>query len=160
MLLGEHFSTDFALSYADLSYAKYTSGLCYPGATPDAATGACDLSGEHPVDAPEWTTHLGLTYTTNVGWGDAYARADWSWSDDYSTSSSADPRLVQDSYDWVNLRVGTHWGNYELVAWIDNALDESVVDFDAPLALFQSDKSYQTFQQAPRSYGLTVRAKF
>ena len=57
----------------------------------------------------EWITHLGLMYQTDVSWGDVYARADWSWSDDYNTSSSLDPRLVQDSYSWVNARVGTHW---------------------------------------------------
>ena len=160
LLLGDHFSTDFGISYADLTYEKNTNGLCYPGRAPDPTTGACDLSGEHPVNAPEWTTHLGLMYTTNVTWADVYARADWSWTDNYNTSSSADPRLVQDSYDWLNLRLGMRWENYELVAWVDNALDENVVDFDAPLALFQNDKSYQTFQQAPRSYGITVRAKF
>ncbi|MCB1733201.1 MAG: TonB-dependent receptor, partial [Halieaceae bacterium] len=50
ILLGEHVSSDFAVSYADLSYDKYTDGLCYPGRTPtDAASGTCDLSGEHPI---------------------------------------------------------------------------------------------------------------
>ena len=161
VLLGEHFSTDFGISYADLSYDKYTSGLCYPGRTPDnAVTGSCDLSGEHPVNAPEWTTHLGLLWETDVSWGDVYARADWAWSDDYNTSFSADPRLVQDSYDWLSLRVGTHVDRVEVVAWVDNALDEDVVNFDSQLNLFGSDKSYQTYRQAPRSYGVTLRVDF
>ena len=162
VLLGEHVSADFAISYADLTYDEYSSGLCYPGRVPDnAATGTCDLSGEHPVNAPEWTTHLGLMYETDVSWGDVYARADWAWSDEYNTSFSADPRLVQDSYDWLNFRLGTHVGeNYEIVAWVDNALDEDVVNFDGQLALFGADTSYQTFRQASRSYGLTLRAEF
>ncbi len=162
VLLGEHLSADFAISYADFSYDEYTGGLCYPGRAPDyAATGTCDLSGEHPVNAPEWTTHLGLMYETDVSWGDVYARADWAWSDEYNTSSSADPRLVQDAYSWVNFRLGTHIAdNYEVVAWVDNALDEDVVNFDAQLALFGADKSYQTFRQASRSWGVTLRAEF
>ena len=100
-------------------------------------------------------------YQSEVSWGDFYARADWAWSDEYSTSFSADPRLVQDAYSWLNLRLGTHIGeNYEVVAWVDNALDEEVVNFDSTLALFSNDLSYQTFRQAPRSWGLTLRAQF
>lgn len=161
VLLSEHVSADFGISYADLEYDEYTSGLCSPGRTPDnAATGTCDLSGENPINAPEWTTHLGLMYQTDVSWGEAYARADWAWSDEYNTSFSADPRLVQDSYSWVNLRVGTRWDKYEVVAWVDNATDEDVVNFDSQLNLFGNDPSYQTFRQPPRSYGLTLRADF
>lgn len=161
VLLGNHVTGNFGVSYADLTYKNYTDGLCYPGRTPDnPTTGTCNLDGEHPVNAPEWVTSLGLMYQTDVSWGDAYARVDWSWSDDYNTSFSADPRLVQGSYSWVNLRVGTHWDRYEIVAWVDNTLDEDVVNFDAQLSLFGSDPSYQTFRQAPRSYGLTVRAEF
>ena len=161
MLLGEKVSADFGISYADLTYDEYTNGLCYAGRTPDGSVpGTCDLSGEHPINAPEWTTHLGLVYETDVSWGDVYARADWSWSDEYNTSFGADPRLVQDAYSWLNFRLGTHWNSYELVAWVENATDEDVVNIDATLNLFNNDKSYQTFRQAPRSYGLTLRAQF
>jgi outer membrane receptor protein involved in Fe transport len=162
LLIGEHVTADFAVSYADLSYDEFSAGLCYPGRVPDGSLpGTCDLSGEHPINAPEWTTHLGLAYQSDVSWGDVYARADWAWSDEYSTSFSADPRLVQDAYSWLNLRLGTHIGeNYEVVAWVDNALDEEVVNFDSTLALFSNDPSYQTFRQSPRSWGLTLRAQF
>ena len=95
-----------------------------------------------------------------MSWGEVYARADWSWSDEYNTSSQVDARLVQDAYNWVNLRLGTRWDAYEVVAWVDNAADEEVVNLDASMNLFANDKSYQSFRQAPRSYGLTVRAAF
>ena len=161
ILLGEHVSSDFAVSYADLSYDKYTDGLCYPGRTPtDAASGTCDLSGEHPINAPEWTTHLGLMYQTDVSWGEVYARTDWSWSDNYNTSFSADPDRVQDSYSWLNFRLGTRWDKYEVVAWVENALDEGVANYDSQLNLFANDPSYQTYRQPPLSYGLTLRADF
>lgn len=161
VLLGEHVTADLGVSFADLTYEKYTNGVCYPGRTPDGTTaGTCDLSGEHPINAPEWTTHLGLMYETDVSWGDVYTRVDWAWSDSYNTSFSADPRLTQDAYNWVTWRVGTHIGDYELVAWVDNVTDEDVVNFDPQLTLFNSDPSYQTFMQAPRSFGLTARAAF
>lgn len=47
-----------------------------------------------------------------------------------------------------------------MVAWIDNATEEDVANYDSQLNLFGNDPSYQTYRQAPRSYGLTVRAEF
>jgi iron complex outermembrane recepter protein len=162
VLLGERLNADFAVSYADLVYDKNTHGQCYPGRTPDSPTspGACDLSGEHPVNAPEWKTHLGLQYDQPVSWGDLFARADWSWTSEYNTSYSADPRLKQDAYSWVNLRAGTRWNNYELVFWADNVTDETVVNLDAVLTLYAGDGSYQSLLQNPRSYGVTFRVNY
>ena len=164
MLIGERLTADFAVSYADLVYEKNTHGQCYPGRTPNSATtpGACDLSGEHPVNAPEWKTHLGLQYEQPVSWGELFTRADWSWTSDYNTSFSADPRLKQDAYNWVNLRAGTRWNNYEVALWVDNLTDETVVNFDAVVTLYAAptDGSYQSLLQNPRSYGVTFRVNY
>jgi len=161
-LLGENFTADFAVSYADLEYDKFTNGQCYPGRTPDSPTNpdACVLDGEHPINAPEWRTHVGLTYQTPVSWGDVYARADWSWTDDFNTSFSADPLLVQSSYSWVNARLGTHWDNWEFVVWAENLTDEDVANIEATANIYSGDNSVQSFLQPPRSYGLTVRANY
>ncbi len=161
-LLTDKLTADLAVSYADLEYDKNTSGQCYPGRVPDSPTnpGACDLSGEHPINAPEWKSHLGLTYAQPVSWGDAYARIDWSWTDEYNTSFSADPRLKQDSYSWVNARIGTHWNNLEFVVWGDNLTDEDVATVDAVANIYAGDNSYQSFLMPPRSYGLTMRANY
>lgn len=158
-LLSETFTLDFAYSYADLIYEKNTSGQCYPGRAPDSATtpGACDLSGKHPVNAPEHKAHVGLLYEQPVSWGDLYSRVDWSWTSDYNTSFSADPRLTQDAYDWVSFRIGTRWDNFEVVAWGDNLLDETVADTEAVLNIYAGDGSYQSFLKPLRSYGLTLK---
>lgn len=160
-LLGGHLSAELGVSYADLRYGLYRNGLCYPGRTPDdGATRTCDLSGARPVNAPPWTTHAGLVHRTAVSWGDVYGRADWSWSDRYNTSYSADPRLVQPAYHWVDLRVGAHRGHVEWVGWIDNLFDTKVSTLDAQLNLFSGDPSYQTFLLAPRTVGLTARFSY
>ena len=161
LLIGEHLQIDLAISVADLTYATNTTGMCYPGRTPDGtAPRSCNLSGEHPIHAPVWATHFGVEYERQVSWADLYARLDWSWSDHYHTSFSADPRLVQQPYDDVALRVGARFGrSYELVLWGDNLLDEEVAYFDAVLNLF-NDSSYQSYLAAPRRYGATVRVRF
>ena len=161
VLLSENFTADFAISYADLTYDRYTSGQCYPGRVPDdPANGSCDLSGEHPVDAPEWRTHLGLIYDRPVSWGDVYARIDWTHTSEYNTSFSADPLLEQDAYSWVNLRMGSKWQDYEFVVWMDNVTDESVAMFDAVQNFYTGDQSYQSFIDAPRSVGVTLRVNY
>lgn len=160
-ILGANVTADLAISVADLTYGTNTTGLCYPGRVPDGTTpGSCNLSGEHPIDAPVWATHLGLQYQRPLSWGELYARLDWSWTDRYNTSFSADPRLVQDAYSDVALRLGMRLGsNYELVLWGENVLDEDVTTLDAVLNLF-NDASYQSFMAEPRSYGLTLRVSF
>lgn len=161
LLLGANVAVDLAVSVADLTYGTNTTGMCYPGRVPDGtAPGSCNLSGEHPIDAPVWATHLGLQYQRPLRWGEIYARVDWSWTDQYNTSFSADPRLVQDAYSDVALRLGMQLGSaYELVLWGRNLLDEDVTYIDAVLNLF-NDASYQSFMAEPRSYGLTLRVTF
>ncbi len=162
VLLSERLIADFAVSYADFTYKTNTTGQCYPGRVPDSPTtpGACDLSGDHPVNAPEWKTHVGLLYQQPVSWGDVYGRFDWSWTDDYNTSFSSDPRLVQKAYSWLNLRAGTHWDNYELSLWVTNMTNETIANFDAVVNVYAGDGSYQSFLQMPRTYGLTLRINF
>jgi iron complex outermembrane recepter protein len=154
-------TADFAISAVDFAYATNTTGACFPGRTPDGtAPRSCNLSGEHPIDAPVWSTHVGVLSEHRVSWGELYARIDWSWTDEYNTSFSADPRLVQDSHSDVGLRLGARIGqDYEIVLWAENLLDEDVTVIDGVLSLF-NDASYQSFMEEPRRYGATLRVRF
>jgi iron complex outermembrane recepter protein len=160
LLFNRNLSMDLSVSYADLRYDLYTRGLCYPGRTANgSAPGTCDLSGSHPIQAPEWEAHANVQYQHPLAWGEMYARLGWSWSDTYNTSFSADPRLTQKPRNDVSLRVGLRMGHpYELVFWAANLLDENVVYFDSLLNLF-NDESYQTYSALPRSYGISVRMR-
>jgi len=157
-VLSDRLTMEFAVSQADLRYAENTHALCSPGRVPDGSQpGTCVLSGEHPIQAPEWETQLGLRYRLPTEWGGFSARVDWSWTDDYNTSFSADPRLTQSAYSNISLRAGAQIGRAcELTVWGDNLLGETVSDFDSLLNLF-NDASYQSYLAPPRSYGLTVR---
>jgi outer membrane receptor protein involved in Fe transport len=159
--LHDHLSMDFSVSLADLKYATHTAGLCYPGRAPDGdSPSTCSLSGEHPIQAPTWETHVGIQYERPVLWGNFFTRVDWSWTDDYNTSFSADPRLSQQSFNDVSLRIGTRIGRaLELVMWSNNLLDEKVSHFDSLLNLF-NDASYQSYLAPSRSYGLTLRFSY
>jgi iron complex outermembrane receptor protein len=163
-LLAAHITADASVSYADLIYTLNTHGQCYPGRASDSPTspGACTLTGQHPVNAPDWKTHLGVQYDQPVSFGSFYTRADWSWTSEYNTSFSADPRLKQPAYDWVNLRAGVRWDHYEAVLWVDNATNVTVANLDPVVTLYAAptDGSYQSLLQDARSYGATFKVKF
>lgn len=162
VLLSDTVTADFAVSNADFSYVTNTSGQCSPGRASDSPTipGACDLSGENPVNAPEWKASLGLGYQNDFNWGEGFAHLNLAYVDEYNTSFSADPLLTQGAYTWVDLRAGARWDNLELTAWVSNLTDETVVDFDAVVNIYAGDGSFQSYIQPPRTYGLTLRTDF
>jgi iron complex outermembrane receptor protein len=151
----------FAASHVDLVYAMNTHGACSPGLAPNSRTspGACDLSGERPINAPRLKTHLGLAYEKPVSWGDLFGRFDWSSTSEYNTSFSADPRLTQPAYDWIDLRFGARWNELEAEIWAENLTDETVASIEGVLNVYAGDQSHQSYLQAPRSWGVAFRAK-
>jgi iron complex outermembrane recepter protein len=159
--LHERLALDFAFSLADLTYARYTHGLCYPGRVPDGSTpGTCVLTGRHPIQAPPWQVHAGLQYSRPLEAGNLSARLDWSWTDRYNTSFSADPTLTRDAYSDISLRVGVPLRpSLDLVFWGDNLLNKTIPYYDVLLNLF-NDASFQSYLAAPRRYGLSVRWHF
>jgi outer membrane receptor protein involved in Fe transport len=168
VLVARHLTADASVSYADFIYTTNTHGQCYPNRPGAVANQSCDLSGEHPINAPEWKTHMGVQYDQPVQWGSLYTRADWSWTSEYNTSFSADPRLQQAAYDWINLRAGARWSNYEAVLWVDNVTNETVANMDPVVTVYATqagnpsykDASYQSLLQDARSYGVTLKMKF
>jgi iron complex outermembrane receptor protein len=159
--LGERTELDASVSYADLEYVRHTAGVCAPGRTPDGRLPqSCDLSGARPVNAPPWEIHIGLEHTAPARWGELFGRLDWSWTDRSHTTFSADPRLMQNAWSDVNLRIGTRIGEaYEIALWGRNLLDENVVQIASTLNFF-NDASWQSYLGEPRSYGVALRARF
>jgi iron complex outermembrane receptor protein len=160
ILLGADTRANLALSYADLRYERNTTGMCYPGRVPDGSTpGSCDLSGEHPVLAPEWQAQLGVEQAFAFGSLEASARLDWSWTGRYNTSFSADPRLVQPGYHGIGARISLRLNeNVTIVLSGENLLDETITYFDSVLNFF-NDASYQSYLAEPRRFALTLRAE-
>ncbi len=158
--LTEALALELAASYADVVYATNTHGACYPGLAPNSrsSAGACDLSGQHPVNAPRLKTHLALAYERPVAWADLSARLDWSTTSEYNTTFSADPNLRQPAYDWINLRLAARWNQFEVIVWAENLTDETVASLEGVLNIYAGDHSYQSFLQAPRAVGVTFRA--
>jgi outer membrane receptor protein involved in Fe transport len=155
-----HVTLDAQISYANFVYGKNTHGQCHPFQTPNSPTdpAACDLSGKHPINTPPWKAHFGAQFDQPQPTFNFYERVDWLWTDSYNTSFSADPRLTQRAYSWINVRGGINWPRYDIALWINNVLNETVVDSTAVQNFYAGagDGSVQAALAEGRSYGVTV----
>lgn len=156
--LPRNFSVLGSVTYTDLVYEKNTVGQCYPGRTPDSVTdaSACDLSGEHPINAPKWSALISVSHQTDLGQAKLQSQLDWSWIDQYNTSFSADSALQQDAYHWINFNTSIVWRHLRLTAWVDNLLDRAISNADGVMNIYTGDNSFQRFLKPPRSVGLSL----
>ena len=159
-VLSDRLGAGVSLSWVDARYDRYTNGACDFNRLPDNSDGsACDLSGRTLPFAPRMRAALNLAYEQPMASGSLYGRLDWSWSGDYQTSASLDPRHVQESHSLINARVGFRFERFDVSAWIRNAGDELVVMQEGPSNLFPRDPAYGRAFAMPRSYGLTLSAR-
>jgi iron complex outermembrane recepter protein len=162
--VSEGFTLDLSATYAEATYERYTQGSCYTGRTPDdPLTGACDLSGQTLPFAPKLTATAGLQWEHSFGAGSLFSRLDGSWIGEQNVTSELDPNHGrQDAYGLMNFRLGWSRDTWEISAWVRNLTDETYITQTAQSNLFASlqDGTYQNYLGAPRSYGITLLARY
>ncbi|MEJ2815794.1 MULTISPECIES: TonB-dependent receptor [unclassified Caulobacter] len=164
-------SMQSGLSYSDTKYGDQ--------AIPNDPTNALALlPGSRMSLAPKWSGSASVTYETPVG-GDMKARFNLGakYSSDYNTGSDLFPPKVQKDYTVVNGRVALAaqddkwtvelWGlnlfneKYEQVAF--NGFLQGSSGLSATNKVYNPAAdtiTYDAFLGAPRTYGLTLRAKY
>ena len=155
-------------------------GLAYTDATygPDdgwVAANRNPLTGEQTLarlpnsqltNSPEWTATTAFTYNRPLFDGAAMGLAylDVRYVDDQNTGSDLRPSKVQPSYTLVNGRIGISTADerYSLEIWGRNLTDEEYVQvaFDAPLQQGTAGPTQGAFLGDPRTYGVTLRARY
>jgi outer membrane receptor protein involved in Fe transport len=162
--LSEGFTLDLSATYAEATYERYTQGSCYTGSTPtDPVTGACDLSGQTLPFAPKLTATAGLQWEHSFNAGSLFSRLDGSWVGEQNVTSELDPNHgKQDAYGLMNFRLGWKREAWEIFGWVRNLTDETYITQTAQSNLFASlqDGTYQNYLGAPRSYGVTLLARY
>jgi len=155
-------SFDYAVTYLDAEYDKFTSGACYFGRTPtNPAERTCDLSGETMPNAPDWRTNLGAQYEREVWAGTGFIRADWAYSSSQVVDPALDPRTEQGSYSLWSARMGWRNDRYGVTLWGENLADETIMSTAGAQTIFGGiDGGMQIFLNEPRSYGVTVDVRF
>ncbi|SFI71234.1 TonB-dependent receptor [Caulobacter sp. UNC279MFTsu5.1] len=159
-----------------LSYAKTTYG---DDKIPNDPTNALALlPGSQMSLAPKWSGTASLTYERPVGESlKARFNVGAKYSSDYNTGSDLFPPKVQKDYTLVNARIalGSQDDKWTVELWGQNVFNEKYeqVAFNAFLqgssGLSATNATYvpandtityDAFLGAPRTYGLTLRAKY
>jgi len=153
---------DYAVTYLDAKYDKFTNGACYFGRTPTNATErTCDLSGATLPNAPDWRTNLGLQYEHALAAGTGFFRTDWAYASEQNVDTALDPRAKQGAYGLLSARLGWRNARYSVAVWGDNLTDETVKTAAGPQTIFGGiDGGMQIFLNEPRTYGVTFDVRF
>ncbi|MDP1631160.1 MAG: TonB-dependent receptor [Caulobacter sp.] len=146
------------VTYADTKYGNFVAPV---GASPR-------LPGNALSFAPLWSGSLSTSYERDLG-ASLTLRTSLSakFTSEYNTGSDLNPLKAQDSLALLNGRIGigTRDDRWTMELWGQNLTGEEYtqVVFDAPLqnaTTAPTADALNAFLGAPRTYGVTLRAKF
>lgn len=174
----EGLSFQGGVTYTDAKYGDFTAAdLTTPGNFPQLSL----LPGARASFAPEWSATGAVNFDRSIGNG---MRVGFSlaakYSTEYNTGSDLLPYKQQDALTLLNGRImlGTDDERWTVEIWGQNLTDEQYVQvaYNGPLqgSAFQKTvqpngtyynpaldtQTYDAFLGQPRTYGVTLRAKF
>ena len=122
------------------------------------------LPGSQLTNSPEWTATTAITYHRPIGSLMGLFYLDARYVGDQNTGSDLPPSKEQPAYTLVNGRIGIGPADerWSLEVWARNLTDEDYgqIMFDVPLQLGTAGPTQGAFLGDPRTYGVTLRARF
>jgi iron complex outermembrane receptor protein len=167
-------------AFTDHGYVRFTDAPCPPelsggpaatAANPPSAPGTpggfspanCDISGQWLPGISNWAFSYGGEYSLPARLlgraGEVYAGFDGSYRSRFSSNASRSAYTDVAGYSLVNLRLGLRTDEgWHLFGWVRNAFDAEYYDVLAT----QSGSTGLIVGQPgdPRTYGLTIQARF
>jgi iron complex outermembrane receptor protein len=113
------------------------------------------------VNAPEWTTNVGVQYTATLGGGgQLIPRVDWAYTSEVFKDALNYPELRQDAYSLVNayLTYIAPQGSWEAALFATNLTDEEYITSGFANGLTQGRISANIGR--PRQWGLSLMYRF
>lgn len=123
------------------------------------------LPNSQLTNSPEWTATTAITYERPIFGGlNGLVYLDARYVDDQNTGSDLRPSKLQPSYTLLNGRIGISAPDdrWSLELWGRNLTDEGYAQimFDVPLQLGTLGPTQGAFLGDPRTYGITLRARY
>ena len=150
------------IAYTDAKYERFTQA---PPALEDSggAIGQVDASGTRLPGVSDWAASFGGEYVLPGAFsgrqGEWFVGADGSYRSEFSSSATESDFLNIDGYSILNARLGFRGDDgWTAFVWARNALDEEY--FEILNAGSASSGYYAGLLGDPRTYGVTLRAKF
>jgi outer membrane receptor protein involved in Fe transport len=133
------------LAFTDFEFTDFENGQCYFGAIPDVDSNGdgtpdlCSYTGNSNQMVSDVQGNLSFDLRIPIGSSLEFGGLfDVFYTSEYDASATFDPKLVQDAYTMLNLRLslGAQSGRWEVAALARNLTDERVLSFggDTPLA--------------------------
>ncbi len=160
--------------------AAYNDATYGPDCTPLASCGGWVGNNRNPItgeltlarlpnaqltNSPEWTATTAITYERPIFGGlNGLFYLDARYVDDQNTGSDLRPSKLQPAYTLFNGRIGISAPDerWSLELWGRNLTDEEYAQimFDVPLQLGTLGPTQGAFLGDPRTYGVTLRARY
>lgn len=158
-----------AATYLDPKYDSFTMAPCVAFDTvrcpTDPATGLTpnfrDLSGTTPAGIPKWSLSTSATFSQTVGDGlIAYLRGEYDYTSDTQLIETVPANLSTWDQKSVNASLGLTNSShrYEVMLWARNLTDHRTIVGAFPTVAQAG--SFSGFPNEPRTYGVTLRARF
>ncbi len=163
-------------AYTDHEWVRFANAPCPPelsgggtgtpvgpAATPGANSPAnCNVSGQGMPGISKYALSWGAEYNVPAEFlkldGAVYAGYDASFRSGFSSNASRSAYTNIQGYSLHNFRFGFRTEDFDLSAWVRNALDQ---DYFESLSVGSGSTGLISAQLGdPRTFGLTLRAKF
>ncbi len=154
----------------ETEYQDFDNGPCtqqqvsdWAAAQPPGSTAVCtqDLKGKRLAQTPKWNIGTFAAYENSLPGIDIdwFAQMDHQYTSNRYMSASLDKKLKKGAYNLLSFRAGLRHPEsaWEVAAWVKNVTDKDwwAAGFEVPTL-----GGYAVFTGPPRTYGLTLRAKF
>jgi outer membrane receptor protein involved in Fe transport len=167
----DDWSVGGSVGYLKFRFSDFKNGQCNQGQAtdfPDPSSpnfGKCDYTGRTNQYVAPFSGAFNINY--KHPFGDLLFRSslDITFTDSYNPSQNLDPRVQQDAYAELNLRLalGDSDGKFEVAVLARNLTDETIVSYanDTPLAFSQfGSPTFYGFVDRSRNFAVQASYKF
>jgi len=141
----------FSGTWLDPKYDSFPEG--------EGVNGPEDLSGTTPPGIHKFSMNTSATYNFEIGSTNAFIRGEFVYDDKVPVIENVPADVASREVKMLNASIGLGWRNgFEVTLWGRNLTDDEFLQTAFP-AVAQKG-SYSGYPNQPRTYGITVRARF
>ncbi|MFT5603415.1 MAG: iron complex outermembrane receptor protein [Paracoccaceae bacterium] len=155
--LTDYLTLSAALAWLDFEFTDFKNGQCFQQQADPEDDGLCDFTGQTNQYVADYSGNISLSYRRPVAASLEFSSAlDVVFTDDYNPTQDLDPRLLQDGYQKVNLRLALADidAGWEAAIIGKNLTDEVVITYANSMSLANSifgSIGHYAFIERPRS---------
>jgi outer membrane receptor protein involved in Fe transport len=147
----EAFKLTFSSTWLDPKYDSFVNG--------SGVDGPEDLSGKTPSGIPEFSMNTSATYYFDIGASSGFIRGEYIYESDVQVVDNVSADVASRKISMFNASMGLSWTNgLELIVWGRNLNNDDFLLSAFPTVAQAG--SFSGYPNEPRTYGVTLRARF